>query len=73
LVKDFLVQLKQWPDLQALAFLIAQGKDPMETLQVSLDRENLPFADLTADALDQWQPQTVYTYSKQGSGEMTNR
>ncbi|AGF51878.1 GTP cyclohydrolase II [Synechocystis sp. PCC 6803] len=73
LVKDFLVQLKQWPDLQALAFLIAQGKDPMETLQVSLDRENVSFADLTADALNQWQPQTVYTYSKQGSGEMTNR
>jgi 3,4-dihydroxy 2-butanone 4-phosphate synthase/GTP cyclohydrolase II len=44
----------------------------METLQVSLDRENVSFADLTADALNQWQPQTVYTYSKQGSGELTS-
>lgn len=58
----FLKQLISWPDLQAISFLLAQGDDPMGGLQVSLDREKFPLAQLNPDDFSQWQPQTIYTY-----------
>jgi 3,4-dihydroxy 2-butanone 4-phosphate synthase/GTP cyclohydrolase II len=64
MVSNFLEQLKIWPDLQAISFLIAHGDDPMEGLQVTLDRESLPLDKLMPQCLNSWQPQTIYTYGK---------
>lgn len=65
MVSKFLEQLKTWADLQGVSFLVAHGDDPMEGLQVGLERESLPLDHLTAQCLHHWQPQTIYTYVKQ--------
>jgi 3,4-dihydroxy 2-butanone 4-phosphate synthase / GTP cyclohydrolase II len=50
------------PDLQKLEFMISSGGDPLKTLQVQLDRENFPLAQV-ASACARLQPQTIYSFS----------
>ncbi len=62
LINRLLTDLKAWPNLKRLSLLLANGDDPMIGLQVSLEREVFSFEQLTPDCVNQWQPQTIYTY-----------
>ncbi|MEB3160025.1 MAG: bifunctional 3,4-dihydroxy-2-butanone-4-phosphate synthase/GTP cyclohydrolase II [Synechocystis sp.] len=64
LISGLLDDLKAWPNLERLSVLLANGDDPMIGLQVSLDREDFRFDDLTPDAPCPWQPQTIYSYHR---------
>ncbi|MEG4323273.1 MULTISPECIES: bifunctional 3,4-dihydroxy-2-butanone-4-phosphate synthase/GTP cyclohydrolase II [unclassified Microcoleus] len=50
------------PDLQKLEFMISSGGDPLKTLQVQLDRENFPLAQV-ASACARLQPQKIYSFA----------
>jgi len=52
-----------WPHLQSLEFLWAQGDDPMTGLQVTLERQVYAFVDWSPPSLPLWQGQTIYKYT----------
>jgi len=59
-ILDILNQITSWESLATLQFLIADGDDPMLSLKVTLDRENI-----NQDfSVNNWQTQTVYIYQK---------
>ncbi|MEG5057506.1 bifunctional 3,4-dihydroxy-2-butanone-4-phosphate synthase/GTP cyclohydrolase II [Microcoleus sp. A2-C5] len=49
-------------DLKTLEFIVSSGGDPLKTLQVQLDRENLPLGQV-ASACARLQPQKIYSFS----------
>lgn len=48
--------------LDRLEFLIASGEDPMMSLQVKLDRQTFPLANLPSSVSDDLQPQIIYSF-----------
>ena len=48
--------------LDRLEFLIASGEDPMMSLQVKLDRQTFPLANLPSSVSDNLQPQIIYSF-----------
>ena len=60
---DIIEQITKQEDLQSLQFLVADGDDPMSTLQVTLDREELDSHDSIVQIKNQLQMQTIYSYS----------
>ncbi|WP_373480619.1 bifunctional 3,4-dihydroxy-2-butanone-4-phosphate synthase/GTP cyclohydrolase II [Geminocystis sp.] len=57
-ILDILNQITSWESLATLQFLIADGDDPMLSLKVTLDRENI-----SQDfSVNNWQTQTIYIY-----------
>jgi 3,4-dihydroxy 2-butanone 4-phosphate synthase/GTP cyclohydrolase II len=61
-VKGHLESIARWPDLEALELLVAAGADPLTSLQVQLDRQELPWEDLTPLLLQPLEQQQVYCF-----------
>ena len=61
-IAQILESISKDPDLQTLEFLVSSGGDPLKTLQVGLDRETFPLAQV-ASACASLQPQTIYSFS----------
>lgn len=59
-ILDILTQITSWESLANLQFLMADGEDPMLSLKVTLDRENIS-DDLS---VNNWETQTIYIYEK---------
>ncbi|NEP61967.1 MAG: bifunctional 3,4-dihydroxy-2-butanone-4-phosphate synthase/GTP cyclohydrolase II, partial [Symploca sp. SIO2G7] len=61
-IAALLEQLIQWPDLEELDLLIANGTDPFTTLQVGLDRQIFSWQSPVFD--DQLSTQRIYSFSR---------
>jgi len=61
-IAQILESISKDPDLQTLEFLVSSGGDPLKTLQVGIDRETFPLAQV-ASAGARLQPQTIYSFS----------
>ncbi len=61
-IGQILAEISTEPDLQTLEFIVSSGGDPLKTLQVQLDRENLPLGQV-ASAGARLQPQKIYSFS----------
>ncbi len=61
-IAQILGDLSTEPNLQTLEFMVSSGGDPLKTLQVQLDRESFPLAQV-ASACAALQPQTIYSFS----------
>jgi 3,4-dihydroxy 2-butanone 4-phosphate synthase/GTP cyclohydrolase II len=61
-IAQILESISKDPDLQTLEFLVSSGGDPLKTLQVGLDRETFPLAQV-ASACARLEPQTIYSFS----------
>ena len=62
-IAKLLEQLIQWPDLQELDLLIANGTDPFTTLQVGLDRQIFSWQSPSVIG-DQLSTQRIYSFSR---------
>lgn len=58
---SILTELKTWPSLEHLEFLISPGDDPMIGLQVKLDRHHLGIDKPVSDLVNQLETQTIYS------------
>jgi len=61
-IAQILSSISTWADLQKLEFMVSSGTDPLKTLQIQLDRETFPLAQV-ASACGRLQPQTIYSFS----------
>jgi len=61
-IGQILAEISTEPDLQTLELMVSSGGDPLKTLQVQLDRENLPLGQV-ASACARLQPQKIYSFS----------
>ncbi|MBE9123213.1 bifunctional 3,4-dihydroxy-2-butanone-4-phosphate synthase RibB/GTP cyclohydrolase II RibA [Tychonema sp. LEGE 07199] len=61
-IGQILQSISKDPNLQTLEFLVSSGGDPLKTLQVGIDRETFPLAQV-ASACAKLQPQTIYSFS----------
>ena len=61
-IGQILGDLSTDPDLQKLEFMVSSGADPLKTLQVQLDRESFPLAQV-ASACARLQPQKIYSFA----------
>jgi 3,4-dihydroxy 2-butanone 4-phosphate synthase/GTP cyclohydrolase II len=62
-IAHILEDLKTWPQLVQFEFLISPGTDPLKTLQIKLDRQDVAFNNLTQSALNHLETQRIYTVS----------
>ncbi len=62
-IATLLEQLIQWPDLEELDLLIANGSDPFTTLQVGLDRQIFSWQS-PAVIGEQLSTQRIYSFSR---------
>jgi 3,4-dihydroxy 2-butanone 4-phosphate synthase / GTP cyclohydrolase II len=60
-IAEILSQIGTWSDLQKLEFMVSSGTDPLKTLQVQLDRETFPLAELMG-ICDRLEPQKIYSF-----------
>ncbi|NJK67567.1 MAG: bifunctional 3,4-dihydroxy-2-butanone-4-phosphate synthase RibB/GTP cyclohydrolase II RibA [Microcoleus sp. CSU_2_2] len=61
-IAEILSQIGTWPDLQKLEFMVSSGADPLKTLQVQLDRQQFPLAELRG-ICDRLEPQKIYSFA----------
>ncbi|MEG5138637.1 bifunctional 3,4-dihydroxy-2-butanone-4-phosphate synthase/GTP cyclohydrolase II [Microcoleus sp. A6-C6] len=61
-IGQILAEISTESDLKTLEFIVSSGGDPLKTLQVQLDRENLPLGQV-ASACARLQPQKIYSFS----------
>jgi 3,4-dihydroxy 2-butanone 4-phosphate synthase / GTP cyclohydrolase II len=62
-IAHILEDLKTWPQVAQFEFLISPGTDPLKTLQIQLDREDVDSKNLTQSALNHLETQRIYTVS----------
>lgn len=62
-LSHILEDLKTWPQVNRFEFLISPGTDPLKTLQIQLDREEVDANSLTQSALNHLETQRIYTVS----------
>jgi 3,4-dihydroxy 2-butanone 4-phosphate synthase / GTP cyclohydrolase II len=62
-IAHILEDLKTWPQLAQFEFLISPGTDPLKTLQIKLDRQDVESNNLTQSALNHLETQRIYTVS----------
>jgi 3,4-dihydroxy 2-butanone 4-phosphate synthase / GTP cyclohydrolase II len=62
-IAHILEDLKTWPQVARFEFLISPGTDPLKTLQIKLDRQDVQSSDLTQSALNHLETQRIYTVS----------
>ena len=60
-IAQILTELKTWPHIDQLAFLVSSGADPLKNLQVKLDRHQVSDADLPFPLLHQLEQQKIYS------------
>ncbi|MBE9045348.1 bifunctional 3,4-dihydroxy-2-butanone-4-phosphate synthase RibB/GTP cyclohydrolase II RibA [Pleurocapsales cyanobacterium LEGE 10410] len=63
-IVKILDSLTDWQDLDRLEFLIAPGDDPMNSLQIKLDRQNYSFAQKPSSLCDALEGQVIYSFSR---------
>jgi 3,4-dihydroxy 2-butanone 4-phosphate synthase / GTP cyclohydrolase II len=61
-IGQILGEVGNWPDLQKLEFMVSSGVDPLKTLQVQLDRESFPLAELMG-ICDRLKSQKIYSFA----------
>jgi 3,4-dihydroxy 2-butanone 4-phosphate synthase / GTP cyclohydrolase II len=62
-IAQILENLKTWPQVAQFEFLISPGTDPLKTLQIQLDRQDVNMNNLTQSALNHLETQRIYTVS----------
>lgn len=62
-ILHLLEEITQWDNLATLQFLIADGEDPMLTLQVQIEREFIAVNESISKVAHHLQRQTIYTYN----------
>ncbi len=55
--------LTQWPQIEQLEFLLANGTDPLANLRAQLDRQSIPAKTLPSVICNGLHPQTIYSFS----------
>jgi 3,4-dihydroxy 2-butanone 4-phosphate synthase / GTP cyclohydrolase II len=60
-IGQILGQIGTWSDLQKLEFMVSSGADPLKTLQVQLNRETFPLAELMSIS-SRLEPQKIYSF-----------
>lgn len=65
-IAHILEDLKSWPHVAQFEFLISPGTDPLKTLQIKLDRQDVDSNHLTQSALNHLETQRIYTVSLSG-------
>jgi 3,4-dihydroxy 2-butanone 4-phosphate synthase / GTP cyclohydrolase II len=63
-VRQLLAHLANWPHVEALSFVVASGSDPLNGLQVQIDRAILPLECLSSLEPEAWQLQTIYCITR---------
>ncbi len=63
-ISQILNEIHSLPYLQRLEFLIANGSDPLNTLQIQLDRQSFSLEQLSTVILDRLETQKIYSFSK---------
>ena len=59
---EIIDQIMTWENLESLQFLVADGDDPMLSLQVRLQRENVSFSASIKDLKTRLETQTIYEF-----------
>ena len=62
-ISHILEDLKTWPQVARFEFLISPGTDPLKTLQIQLDRQDVESKNLTQSALNHLETQRIYVVS----------
>uniref|UniRef100_B8HY91 Riboflavin biosynthesis protein RibBA n=1 Tax=Cyanothece sp. (strain PCC 7425 / ATCC 29141) TaxID=395961 RepID=B8HY91_CYAP4 len=62
-ITALLDQLVHLPNLEQIEFLVSPGVDPLTNLQVNLDRQILPPAELPSSLADRLQTQQIYSFT----------
>jgi 3,4-dihydroxy 2-butanone 4-phosphate synthase / GTP cyclohydrolase II len=62
IIREILNNVPNWSEIKGLEFLISTGEDSMTGLQMKLDRQKLPFDDLSQ--LQQLNTQTIYSFTR---------
>ena len=62
-IANILDNLATWNKLKRLEFLVSSGDDPMMGLQVKLDRKAFPLTKKPSSIGQQWETQTIYSFS----------
>lgn len=63
-ITKILATLADWPHLRQLEFLIANGSDPLTSLQVQLDRQAIALPTLPVQGCTELEEQRIYTWSQ---------
>jgi 3,4-dihydroxy 2-butanone 4-phosphate synthase/GTP cyclohydrolase II len=66
-IKAMLDEIANWPGLQKLEFLIADGNDPLTNLKVQLKREIFSLISPPSSVGDRLQLQTIYSFTDRTS------
>jgi 3,4-dihydroxy 2-butanone 4-phosphate synthase/GTP cyclohydrolase II len=61
-IAQILDNLATWPHIQQLEFLVSPGVDPLTSLQVQLDRQNLPKDKLPSSVCNHLETQKIYCF-----------
>jgi 3,4-dihydroxy 2-butanone 4-phosphate synthase / GTP cyclohydrolase II len=62
-IAQILAELKSWPTIARLEFLISSGTDPLVGLQVQLDRQLVLAQELPGELIQRLAPQIIYSYA----------
>jgi 3,4-dihydroxy 2-butanone 4-phosphate synthase / GTP cyclohydrolase II len=62
-IAQILAELKTWPAIARLEFLISPGTDPLTGLQVQLDRQMVSAQKLPEELIQRLAPQIIYSFA----------
>lgn len=62
-IAQILAELKTWPAIARLEFLISPGTDPLTGLQVQLDRQMVSAQELPGELIQRLAPQIIYSFA----------
>jgi 3,4-dihydroxy 2-butanone 4-phosphate synthase / GTP cyclohydrolase II len=62
-IAQILAELKTWPAIARLEFLISPGTDPLTGLQVQLDRQMVSAQELPEKLIQRLAPQIIYSFA----------
>ena len=61
-MSHILQEIATWPQVESLEFLLANGSDPLTSLQMQLDRQQLALADLPTTLNQSLATQVIYSF-----------
>ncbi len=61
-MSHILQEIATWPQVESLEFLLANGSDPLTSLQMQIDRQQLPLADLPTALSQPLTTQVIYSF-----------
>lgn len=61
-ITQIFTEVREWPGLQTLEFMVSAGGDPLKSLQVQLERQTCELGQLTSLLASSLEPQKIYSF-----------